>query len=78
MAIPRACCVTLIAFSMTAVWGCQMRDERSIEFLGDSYLLDSKAARSLFEKIRELPIVDTHNHADIVEIVENESWSDIW
>jgi glucuronate isomerase len=55
-----------------------MHDERSIEFLGDSYLLDSKAARSLFEKIRELPIVDTHNHADIVEIVENESWSDIW
>ena len=55
-----------------------MREDRSIEFLGDSYLLSSDSARSLYERVRDLPIVDAHNHADIVEIVENQPWSDIW
>jgi glucuronate isomerase len=55
-----------------------MREERSIEFLGDNYLLDSKSARALYERVRDLPIVDAHNHAEIFEIVENEPWSDIW
>ncbi len=55
-----------------------MRDSSSIEFLGDGYLLDSDTARQLFMGIRDLPIVDAHNHADIVEIVENRPWSDIW
>lgn len=49
-----------------------------MEFLGSSYLLESKTAQSLYEEIRNLPIVDPHNHADIEEIVENRCWNDIW
>jgi glucuronate isomerase len=58
--------------------GCQMNHTPSTNFLGDGYLLDSATARDLFNEIRDLPIVDAHNHADIVEIVENHPWSDIW
>ena len=55
-----------------------MTDGKAPEFLGNSYLLNSDSARELYETIRNLPIVDAHNHADIVEIVENQPWSDIW
>ena len=55
-----------------------MSDSSSTEFLGDGYLLGSKTARGLYREIRDLPIVDAHNHADIVEIVENRPWTDIW
>ncbi len=47
-------------------------------FLGEQYLLGSETAKRLYEHIRDLPIVDAHNHADIVEIVEDRPWSDIW
>ncbi len=47
-------------------------------FLGDDYLLGNKTARSLYEKVEKLPIVDAHNHGDVKEIVENKGWSDIW
>jgi glucuronate isomerase len=59
--------------------GCQrMSDAPAAEFLGDRYLLQSDTALALYEEIRDLPIVDAHNHADIAEIVENRPWSDIW
>jgi glucuronate isomerase len=48
------------------------------EFLGDRYLLRSDTALALYEEIRDLPIVDAHNHADIAEIVEDRPWTDIW
>ncbi|MFB6141482.1 MAG: glucuronate isomerase [Halosimplex sp.] len=44
----------------------------------DTYLLETDAARTLYETIADRPILDPHNHADIVEIVENDGWSDIW
>ncbi len=55
-----------------------MRDSIAPEFLGDSYLLENESARNLYASVRDLPIIDAHNHADIVEIVENRPWSDIW
>lgn len=47
-------------------------------FLDDHYLLTSPAARELFPLVRDLPIVDLHNHADAAEIVANENWTDLW
>jgi len=47
-------------------------------FLDDRYLLESDAAVDLYESIADLPIVDPHNHIDLVEVVENEPWRDIW
>ena len=49
-----------------------------MDFLSDGYLLESGTAQVLYEDIADLPIVDPHSHADVVEIVENNGWSDIW
>ena len=55
-----------------------MSDATKPEFLGDNYLLENESARNLFATVHDLPIVDAHNHADIVEIVDNQPWPDIW
>ena len=47
-------------------------------FLDDHYLLTSPASRELFPLVRNLPIVDPHNHADVAEIVADENWTDLW
>ncbi|MFW6007146.1 MAG: glucuronate isomerase [Halanaerobiales bacterium] len=47
-------------------------------FLDETYLLESKEAQKLYEQIKDLPIVDAHNHGDVKEIIENEGWDDIW
>ena len=49
-----------------------------MSFLGPDYLLDSPAAKELYEEVENLPIVDAHNHADLEEIVSNQPWEDIW
>jgi glucuronate isomerase len=76
--VPNAYGLTLVLSSLATLWGCRMCDEGSNEFLGGGYLLDSASARKLYDGIGDLPIVDAHSHADIVEIVENRPWSDIW
>ncbi len=48
------------------------------QFLGDDYLLGSPSARSLHEQIRDLPIIDAHNHADVTEIADNQPYPDLW
>ena len=55
-----------------------MSDATKPRFLDECYLLENKPARDLYTTVRNLPIVDAHNHADIVEIVENQAWPDIW
>lgn len=47
-------------------------------FLDDNYLLTNKSSYILYDAIKGLPIVDPHNHGDIIEIVENKGWTDIW
>ncbi len=47
-------------------------------FLDEDYLLVSNKAKELYEAIKDLPIVDPHNHADIKEIVFDAPWADIW
>lgn len=47
-------------------------------FLDDRYLLTSTAAAVLYEQIRDLPIIDAHNHADVRALAENRNFADIW
>ena len=47
-------------------------------FLDEEYLLETDAAEVLYDAIADLPIRDPHSHADVVEIVENDGWDDIW
>ncbi|WP_415381924.1 glucuronate isomerase [Halosimplex sp. TS25] len=49
-----------------------------MSFLDETYLLETAAAETLYDAIADRPILDPHNHADIVEIVENDGWADIW
>ena len=41
-------------------------------------LLKSKTARKLYEHIRELPIIDYHNHLSVSDIVENRRFLNIY
>lgn len=47
-------------------------------FLDKKYLLDSKISQQIYSEIKNLPIIDAHNHADIKEIANNTGWQDIW
>ncbi|RKD95548.1 glucuronate isomerase [Halopiger aswanensis] len=49
-----------------------------MSFLDEDYLLETDAARELYDAIADLPIVDPHTHADVAEIVANDGWNDIW
>ncbi|MHC1591448.1 MAG: glucuronate isomerase, partial [Candidatus Helarchaeales archaeon] len=47
-------------------------------FLDNDYLLGSKTSKEIFETVKDLPILDAHNHANLKELVLNECYSDIW
>ncbi len=47
-------------------------------FLDDNYLLTNNTAKTIYDQIKDLPILDAHNHADVKEIRENKNYSDIW
>ncbi|MFB6200539.1 MAG: glucuronate isomerase, partial [Halorhabdus sp.] len=47
-------------------------------FLGDDYLLETDAALTLYDHIADRPIIDPHNHIDLEEILDNDTWDDIW
>jgi len=47
-------------------------------FLDENYLLQSEVAKEFYLKVKDLPIVDLHNHSDVKEIVENKGWNNIW
>ncbi|GAB6878192.1 glucuronate isomerase [Halorubrum gandharaense] len=49
-----------------------------MDFLGEEYLLETESAKTLYDAIRDRPIVDPHSHADVAEIAANEGWSDVW
>jgi len=53
-------------------------ESTDMSFLDDGYLLETAAARDLYQSIADLPVVDPHNHIDLAEVVENEHWADIW
>lgn len=47
------------------------------EFFGNDVLLSSETAKSLYEEVKELPIIDYHCHLDDGEIANDHSFSDI-
>jgi len=47
-------------------------------FLDDNYLLETPTARELYERVKDLPIIDLHSHVDIKEILRNKPAKDIW
>lgn len=49
-----------------------------MSFLNEDYLLETNAARKLYERIEHLPILDPHSHVDVAEVVENDGWNDVW
>ena len=50
----------------------------TLAFLDENYLLQNKTSKLLYESVKDLPILDAHNHGDVKEIVENKGWQDIW
>jgi glucuronate isomerase len=49
-----------------------------MEFLGETYLIENDTGQRLFSGIRDLPLIDAHNHADVAEIADNNNYPDIW
>ncbi len=47
-------------------------------FMDENYLLAGPEAVELYELVKDLPIIDAHNHGDVAEILEDEGWEDIW
>ncbi|MCM8820421.1 MAG: glucuronate isomerase, partial [Candidatus Omnitrophica bacterium] len=47
-------------------------------FLDGNYLLGNNTAKRIFKRIKGLPVVDPHNHANVKEIAENKNYSDPW
>ncbi|MEX2682495.1 MAG: glucuronate isomerase [Candidatus Sigynarchaeota archaeon] len=47
-------------------------------FLGDEYLFTNGTAKKIFSEIKDLPIIDAHNHANVKEILDNKNYIDIW
>mgnify|MGYP005810631393 CR=1 FL=1 len=47
-------------------------------FLDDNYLLSNYSSKAIYEEVKNLPFVDIHNHVDILQLVENKNFDDIW
>ena len=47
-------------------------------FMGDNYLISNAAGMQLFDVVKNLPVVDPHNHANVKEIADNNCYSDAW
>lgn len=49
-----------------------------MSFLDDKYLLESDSAVAIYNAVKDLPIIDPHNHADVAEIAANGNYSNAW
>ncbi len=47
-------------------------------FLDENYLITNAAGRRIFAAIKDFPVIDPHNHANVKEIADNECYSDLW
>ena len=47
-------------------------------FLGQDYLIANETGKRIFALVRDLPILDPHNHADVAAIARNENFKDAW
>lgn len=47
-------------------------------FLDSKYLLDGATSESLYDAVKDLPIIDAHNHCDVKALSEDRKFTDIW
>ena len=47
-------------------------------FLDDRYLITNCSGEKIFASVKDLPVVDPHNHANVKEIADNNCYSDAW
>ena len=47
-------------------------------FLGQDYLIANETGKRIFASVKDLPILDPHNHADVAAIARNEYFKDAW
>ena len=47
-------------------------------FLGQDYLIGNGTGKRIFASVKDLPILDPHNHADVAAIARNENFKDAW
>ena len=47
-------------------------------FLDNRYLIGNATGLEIFAKIKDLPVIDPHNHANLPEIAANECYRDAW
>lgn len=47
-------------------------------FLDDKYLLCGAESEALFSAVKDLPIIDAHNHCDVKALAEDRHFTDIW
>ncbi len=47
-------------------------------FLDANYLITNEPGKRIFASIKDLPVVDPHNHANVKEIAANNCYSDAW
>ena len=47
-------------------------------FLDKNYLISNAAGLRIFDAVKDLPIIDAHNHANVKELAENKNYSDAW
>ena len=47
-------------------------------FLGSDYLIGNAVGKRLFAAIRNLPVIDPHNHVDVREVAANGHYRDAW
>ena len=47
-------------------------------FLGKNYLIKNQTGLEIFESIKNLPVIDPHNHANVKEIADNNCYADAW
>ncbi len=47
-------------------------------FMDQNYLISSQTGSIIFERIKNLPVIDPHNHADVKEIADNKNYRDAW
>ncbi len=47
-------------------------------FLDENYLLSNPSGANIFQAVKDLPVVDAHNHANVKELAENLNYRDAW
>ena len=47
-------------------------------FLDSHYLLGGATSEAIYSEIKDLPIIDAHNHCDVKALAEDRNFTDIW